>query len=107
MPCPSIGLKLFWTVQIVLFGSKWFWSGPINFVQVQIRLFWTNFHNLDLSKMIWTRPKQNGPVQNDWYSTEMIWTVQNNFGPIEGQGIRISIKNFPKYCYLGFHFKRD
>ena len=44
----------------------------------------TNFYNLDLSKMIWTRPKQIGPVQNNWYSTKMIWMVQNHFGPIEG-----------------------
>ena len=37
--------------------------------------------------MIWTRPKRIGPNQNDWYSIKMIWTVQNHFGPIEGQGI--------------------
>ena len=38
--------------------------------------------------MIWTRPKQIGPVQNDW-------RVQNHFGPIEGQGIKVrwDIKN--------------
>ena len=39
--------------------------------------------------MIWTQPKRIGPVQNDWYSTKMIWTVQNHFGTIEGQGIKI------------------
>ena len=39
--------------------------------------------------MIWTQTKQIGPIQNDWYSTKMIWTVQNHFGPIEGQGMRI------------------
>ena len=44
IPCPSLGLKWFWTVQINLF-----WSGPIHFGQVQIRLFWTNFYNLHLS----------------------------------------------------------
>ena len=38
--------------------------------------------------MIWTRPKRIGPDQNDWYSIKMIWTVQNRFGPIEGQGIK-------------------
>jgi hypothetical protein len=38
--------------------------------------------------MIWTGPKQIGPVQNDCYSTKMIWTVQNYVGLIEGQGIR-------------------
>ena len=49
MPCPCIGPKLFWTNQIVLDEYKSFW-------QVQIRLFRTNFYNLDLSKII--RPKQ-------------------------------------------------
>ena len=77
----------FGLVQIVLVMSKLFWSGPNHFVQVYIRLFWTNFHDLDLSKMIWTRPKQIGPVQNNWCLTKMIWSVQNHFGPIEGQGI--------------------
>ena len=70
----------FGQVQIDLVMSKSFWSGTI-------RLFWTIFYNLDLSKMIWTQPKQIGPVQNDWYSTKIIWSVQNHFGPIEGQGI--------------------
>jgi hypothetical protein len=90
MPCPSIGPKLFWTVQIVLVGSKSFWLGPNHFGQVQIIAFWSNFYNLDLSKMIWTKPKQIGSVQNDWYSTKIIWTVQNNFGPIEGRGISLT-----------------
>jgi hypothetical protein len=81
MPCPSIRPKWFWTVQIVLDGYKLFWLGPIHFGrvqiilvsrQVQIRLFWTNFHSLSLSKMIWTPSKRIGPVQNDWYSTKMI-----------------------------------
>ena len=77
----------FGRIQIILVGSESFWLGSNNFGQVQIRFLLTNFYNLDLSKMIWTRPKQIGPVQNDWYSTKMIWTVQNDFGPIEGQGI--------------------
>ena len=72
MPCPSIGPKWFWTVQIVLKEYKLFWSGPNHFGQFQIKIFWTNFYNLDLSKMIWTLPKQIVPVQNDWYSTKMI-----------------------------------
>ena len=67
--------------------SKSFWLGQNHFGQVYIRLLWTNFY--DLSKMIWTRPKQIGPVQNDWYSTKMIWSVQNHCGPIEGQGISL------------------
>ena len=76
MPFPSIGLKRFWTgaicfgrVQIVLFGSKLYFSGLIF--------------------IIWTRPKRIGFVQNNWYSTKIIWTVQNHCGPIEGQGISV------------------
>ena len=60
--------------------TKSFWSGTNG--------LWTNFHNLDLPKMIWTQTKQIGPDENDWYSTKIIWTVQNHLGPIEGQGIK-------------------
>ena len=38
--------------------------------------------------MIWTQPKRIRPVQNNWYSTKMIWTDKNHSGPIEVQGIR-------------------
>ena len=58
MPCPSIDPKLFWTVQIVYVRSKSFCSGQNNFHQVQIRLFWTNFYDLDPTKMNWTHPKR-------------------------------------------------
>ena len=88
MPCTSIAPNHFGQVPIILVGSKLFWSGPKHFGQGQIRLFWANFYSLDLSKMIWTGLKQIGPVQNDCYSTKMIWTVQNYVGLIEGQGIR-------------------
>ena len=38
-----------------------------------------------------------GPIQNDWYLTKMIWTVQNHFGPIEGKGISgVSKQSFTK-----------
>ena len=75
---------------IILVRSKSFWLGPKHFGQGHIRLFWAIlFFNLDLSKMIYTRPKQIVLFKNDWYSTKMIWTVQNNFGPMEGQGIWI------------------
>ena len=80
--CPSIGPKWFclldrpncsgW-VQIVLVGSK-------IFGQVQIRLFRTNFYNLDQSKMIWTRPKQTGPFQNELDTSTMIGTRPKLFG---------------------------
>jgi len=41
--------------------------------------------NLDLIKMIWIRPKQFGPGQNNFYQSETIWTVQNHFGLIGGR----------------------
>ena len=89
MTCPSIGQKWFWTVQIVLDWYKLFlvrfkslWLGPNHFGHVQIIFFWTIFYNLNLSKMIWIRPKQIEPIQNNWYSNKIIWMVQNDFGPI-------------------------
>ena len=88
----------FGRVPIVLIMSKPFWSGPNYFGQVQIRLFWTIFYDLDLSKMIWIRPKRIGPVQNDWYSIKNIWTIQNHFGLIKTQGIKMSrnVQKCPK-----------
>ena len=44
---------------------------------------------MNLTKMIWTRPKQFGLDQNNLYSSKIIWTVQNHFGSIEGQGISV------------------
>ena len=55
-------LNYFGWVQIVLVGYKSFWLGSNKF-------FWTNFNNMDLSKLI------NYPG-----------SVQNHFGSIEGQG---------------------
>ena len=40
-----------------------------------------------MTKMIWAWPKQFGPDQNNLYPSKTIWTVQNHFGAIEGQGI--------------------
>ena len=47
----------FGQLQIVLVGSKPFWSGPNHFGQVQIRLLWTNLYNLDPTKI--SEPDQN------------------------------------------------
>ena len=54
MPCPSLGPKRFWTVQIVLDRHKSFWLGPNHFGQVQIILvrFKLDFYGLILT--IWT-----------------------------------------------------
>ena len=85
----SISPRWLGTVKIVLDWYRLFWSGQNHFGQVQIIFFWINVYNFDLSKMIWAWPKQIVPIHNDWYSTKIIWTVQNNFQPIEGQGIRL------------------
>ena len=37
--------------------------------------------------MIWTCSKQFAPDQNNLYLSKPIWTVQNHFGSIKGQGI--------------------
>ena len=76
--------KLFWTVQIVLNRCKLFWSGPKPYGRVQIILVRFKLDFMDQFLLF-------EPVQNDCYSAKMIWTVQNNFGPIEGQGINESI----------------
>ena len=78
MPCPFMGPKWLWTVQIILVnildGSNLFWSGVNHFGQVQIIELSTEKSNLNLSKMIWTQPKWFGPDQNDLDPTKMNWT---------------------------------
>ena len=60
--------------------------GSKSFDQVQIKLFWINFYDLDLSQMISTCPKQKLVLdQNDLNSPKL-------FEPIEGQGIKLLIK---------------
>ena len=84
MPCPSICPK-------VLDGYKLLRSGPNHFDQVQIRLFWTNFYNLNLFLLISTWPKRIEPVLKNWYSTKMISRVQNLFEPISWSFVRRQI----------------
>ena len=63
----------FYVTKTVLVGPKWFWSDQID---------------LDLTIMIWSRPKWNGHDQNElvrsklWFSTKMnhIWTWPIHFG---------------------------
>ena len=47
---------------------------------------------MNLTKMIWTQPKRFGHDQNNWYSSKIIWMVQNHYGSIEGQGISVLLK---------------
>ena len=65
MPCPSIGQKQFWTIQIILSGTKCF--GQIQIILVMFKLDCSVLivHNLDLNKMMWTRPKKFGLDQNN------------------------------------------
>ena len=81
MPCPSMYVSkmildhpnCFGRVQIVVIRCKLFWSGapelfwsdPNHFGQVQIRLFWNNFYNLDPTKMNCTCPKRLVLDKND------------------------------------------
>ena len=76
--CPVLLLfqNGFWPPKLFLWGTN-------RFGQVQIRLFWTNFHNLDLCKIIWTRIEQIGAIQNDWYQNylddpKLFWTHRHN-----------------------------
>ena len=63
----------FYVTKTVLVGPKWFWSDQID---------------LDLTIMIWSRPKWNGHDQNElvrsklWFSTKIIyiWTWPTHFG---------------------------
>ena len=88
--------RWFWSVQII-FGlvpiawlrSNSFWSGPNHYGQVQIIKISLEKSNLNLTKILWPRPKQFGPNQNNLHLSKTIWTVQNHFGPIEGQGINM------------------
>ena len=70
-------------VPIVVDWSKSFWTCPNYKISPEKS-------NFNLTKMIWTRPKQFGPDQNNLYPCKTIWTVQNHFGPIEGQGIHVT-----------------
>jgi hypothetical protein len=83
MPCPSLGPKLFWTVQIILVEYQSFWTCPIRFKQVQIKKICPEKSDLNLTKMIWTQPNQIELDQNNLYLSKTISMVQNNFGPIE------------------------
>ena len=55
---------LFGRVLIVLNRSNSFWSCPNHFEQVQNIKVSQDKSNLNLIKMIWTKPKQFVPVQN-------------------------------------------
>ena len=74
MPCPFIGPNNFGTVQIILDRSNSFWTSSNNFEQVQIIKISPEKFSFDMSKMICRRPKEIGPVQNDFGGPNQFWT---------------------------------
>ena len=83
---------------MVLDRSNSFWSGPNHFGTVQITKNSPGKSNLYLTKMFLIRPKRFGHDQNNLYQSKTIWTVQNHFGPIEGQGTNVG-----QSCLLSSH----
>ena len=57
--------------------------------QVQIVIFDFENHNLDLTNSFWSRPFHFGRDQIIMVKSKSIWSDQNHFGHIEGQGIRL------------------
>ena len=104
---PSMGPKWFWTVQIILVEYQSFWAGSIHFGWIQIILGRSKSKKLVQKSLIWTWPKWFGPNQNDLGTIKTIWTVQNHFGLIEGQDIRVSwlfeSLDIPKTWYTNSH----
>ena len=80
------------TLALSFYGSNSFWFGPNHFGQVQTIKISPEKSNMNLTKMIWTQPKRFGHDQNNWYSSKIIWMVQNHYGSIEGQGISVLLK---------------
>ena len=63
----------FGQVQIILVGFRSFWSSPNHFVQVQIRLLWISFYDLEMTKTNWTCPKGLVVKHNDLDDTKSFW----------------------------------
>ena len=49
------------------------------------------------------RPKQFEPDHNNFHLSKTIWTVQNHFGPIEGQDINVNLFFFFRLTKCTFH----
>ena len=94
-----MGPKLFWIVHISLNGSNLFCLGPNHYRSKFLKIVHKN--------LMWTWPKWFGPDQDNFNPSRTIWTVQNNLGPIEGQGISILYwsKNYWKQFIIFFWCK--
>ena len=67
----SMSPKWFWTIQNLLVGFR---RCPNHFGQVQITKINSEKPNLNMTKMIWTRPKRFGPDQNNLYPSKTFRT---------------------------------
>ena len=77
MPCPSTWPKWFWSDQIDLDLTIMIWSRPKRIGQVQIVIFYQN--------EFWLWPNHYGQVQFNLVRPKPFWSDQNCFGHIEGQ----------------------
>ena len=68
------GSKLFWSSSNRFDRPKSFWLGTNHFGQVQIIRISQEKSNLNLTKIIWTRPKRFGQDPNNLYQSKTIWT---------------------------------
>ena len=78
------------TSALSFYGSKMrpnYFGRPLQIIKIS-----SEKSNLNLTKMIWSCPKQIGPNKNNLDPIQF-WTVQNHFGSIEGQGIFRTIRN--------------
>ena len=78
----------FGRVPIVLERSHLFWWGPNHFGQVQIIKINTEKSNLNMTKMIWTRPKRFGPDQNNLDCPKLFWTYRRTRHKLYGGNLR-------------------
>ena len=63
--------------------------------QVQIMIFYQNESHLDLTNSFWSWPFHFGRDQIIMVKSKSIWSYQNHFGHIEGQGIS-NVQNLRK-----------
>ena len=95
-PCifPNSTALSFYVTKTVLVGPKWFWSDQIDLDltimiwsrpkwngQVQMWFILVENHNLDLTNSFWSWPFHFGYDQIIMVKCKSIWSDQNHFGP--------------------------
>ena len=96
-PCLSMDPKWFWSST-----RQSFWTGHIHFVQVQIIKISPEKSNLNLTKMIWTRPTQFGPIEGQDISilTSDLFSRnskrRNNWTKMEMKHLPVKYLNLPQ-----------